>query len=160
MANDTPDDEVIEKRPSHPVSTACLILAAAAIIGGLAFQVAEISEVRATKPVDRTSADPYSKVYNKNKTDFEDAVKKVIAENDHPEILRSGSEGAAGSAPEGAGAGDGGRSASETPPPPAREDAKEDEAPPAQEEPADASAEEPAKDESAEEPAKDEGGSE
>jgi hypothetical protein len=39
-------EEVVEKRASAPVSTACLIIACAALLGGIIFQVLEIAEYR------------------------------------------------------------------------------------------------------------------
>jgi hypothetical protein len=86
MANNASDEEIIEKRPSNPVATACLILASVALLGGIAYQIAEISEVRATKPVD-SAADQHRRLFEKHKRDFEGSVKKVIDENDHPEIV-------------------------------------------------------------------------
>lgn len=39
-------EEIIEKRASAPVATSCLIIACVAILGAIAFQVAEIAEYR------------------------------------------------------------------------------------------------------------------
>ena len=37
MANIGSDEEIIEKRPSHPVITSCLVVAALALLGAIAF---------------------------------------------------------------------------------------------------------------------------
>jgi len=95
MANTTSDEEIIEKRPSNPVATSCLILAALAMLGAIIYQVAEISEVRATNPVDRESPDQYRRLYEKNKKEFEAGAKKVVDENDHPEITLTAPGGSA-----------------------------------------------------------------
>ena len=47
MANNINDEEIIEKRPYNPLATSSLVIACLALIGGLVFQISEISSVRA-----------------------------------------------------------------------------------------------------------------
>ncbi len=100
MANDANDEEIIEKRASHPIATAALIIAAVSMIGALVFQVAEISSVRAgMTTTDRQKQEPWNELYKQNKNALKTGIDKVIAENDHPEIKIV--EMAAPGAPEG-----------------------------------------------------------
>ena len=88
MANNVADDEIIEKQESTPIATACLILAAVGLLGAMIFQWREISEVRAKMitPGERTAQKAHE-VYEKLiKNQAKDAVAKILADHDHPEI--------------------------------------------------------------------------
>src|SRR6266508_635854 len=86
MANTTPDEEIIEKRPSNPVATACLVVAALATLTAIVFQVAEVRDVRAKMGSERDSQAPYDVLYEKIVREFKASVKTVLDDNDHPEI--------------------------------------------------------------------------
>jgi hypothetical protein len=84
MASTTPDEEIIERRPSHPVSTACLILSAAAMLGAIVFQVIEIGEVRAGVSRPMLQKENPAKEFTKQQlTDFTAAANKVVADSEH-----------------------------------------------------------------------------
>src|SRR5262245_30973655 len=88
MANTTPDEEIIEKRPSNPVASACLVVAALATLTAVVFQIWEIHYVRADirEDSERKSPTPHEVLYKKNLGEFKAAVKKVVDDHDHPEI--------------------------------------------------------------------------
>ena len=80
MANNVDNEEIIEKRPSHPVATSCLILAAVGMIGAFVFQIMEVSQIRAgMTPGDPT---PYKSLYSKNYKALKGGVDKAIADYD------------------------------------------------------------------------------
>jgi hypothetical protein len=69
-------EEVVEKKASAPVSTACLIIACAALLGGIIFQVLEIADYRSGP------GDPKDLAAKKYKTDLKklkDAVEETLS---------------------------------------------------------------------------------
>src|SRR5262245_2180446 len=108
MANTPADEEIIEKRPSNPVATACLVVGALATLAAITFQVAEVRDVRAKMGSERDSQAPWVTLPSKHMSEFKAALKKVIDDNDHAEItpesaaaggLKAGEAGAGGAAP-------------------------------------------------------------
>jgi hypothetical protein len=129
-------EEVIEKRDASPVAAACLILAAVALLGALALQIAEIAEYReGFLPAQAEAENPAGDLLRRDLRAFEQSVDSVLTTNAVPGGAEVGAPAGAGSAEE-----------------PAEEPAAEPEEPAAEpEEPAEEPAAEP--EEPAEEPA-------
>jgi len=99
MANAN-DEEIIEKRPSHPIATACLILAALGLLGAIAFQIAEISNVRSglTQSL-KTAPNPADKFGAQISKELENAIQEMEKANEHGDIKATVSEKDVGEAP-------------------------------------------------------------
>jgi hypothetical protein len=96
MANAN-DEEIIEKRPSHPIATACLVLAAIGLVGAIVFQVLEISEVRSgLVNAVKSKPNPHKSILEENSKAFKKACQDVEATNDYPKLVpgSSGEKGA------------------------------------------------------------------
>ncbi len=91
MANNGDDDEIIEKSSSEPVGNACLILGAIALLGGMIFQIMEISEVRSTLTAQEKGLEnPSARKASELTTTFSKSVKDLIEANSHPELKLEG----------------------------------------------------------------------
>jgi hypothetical protein len=66
-------EEVVEKKASAPVTTACLIIACIALLGGIIFQVMEIAEYRSG------AGDPKDQASKRYKTDIKN-LKEAVEE--------------------------------------------------------------------------------
>jgi hypothetical protein len=66
-------EEVVEKKASAPVTTACLIIACIALLGGIIFQVMEITEYRSG------AGDPKDQASKRYKTDIKN-LKEAVEE--------------------------------------------------------------------------------
>jgi hypothetical protein len=88
MANTTNEDEIVEKRPSHPIATSCLILAAVGLIGAIAFQVSELSSLRGgLKLAERQAVEgPHKYIFKAQASEFKTTLDAMIAANEHLEI--------------------------------------------------------------------------
>jgi hypothetical protein len=69
-------EEVVEKKASAPVSTACLIIACLALLGGIVFQVMEIAEYRSGTGDPKDQA---SKRYKADLKKLKDAVEETLS---------------------------------------------------------------------------------
>ena len=76
------DEEIIEKGPSSPVATTCLILSALALIGAFIFQALYIAEVRAHMTRNERRAETpakAAKVFGSEITNYKNECDRVIA---------------------------------------------------------------------------------
>ena len=74
-------EEIIEKRAGSPVMTSCLILSALALIGAVAFNIVEISEVRAKirPPQALDQENPAQFIRKKDIKEEDDLLNQILA---------------------------------------------------------------------------------
>jgi hypothetical protein len=73
-------EEIIEKRASSPIATSCLVISALALVGGIAFQIAEVSEVRAGLPrAAREQENPASYIWRQDGKKESEQVDTILS---------------------------------------------------------------------------------
>jgi len=107
-------EEIIEKRDTSPLATSCLALAVLAILGAIALQVAELSELRKTwSPREKEKGQiAFIKAETETFIDKYDEVLKlnslVESERDEAKAIVEGRDGAPGTLHKSTGDSDGG----------------------------------------------------